>query len=177
MPPDANPFAVLSLFVAPAILTNAASLLTMSTANRLGRAVDRARELAKQLESAADLTSPAAVRRLSELAAAEQRTALLVTSLQRFYVAMGGFALATLISLIGAVLAPLGREAIVAALEVGGVAAAVVAVGALVQGSITLVRETHIALHVLQARAAQIQSRAEFDASIDRGGPLPPTPV
>lgn len=174
---DSNPFEVLSLFVAPAILTNAASLLTMSTANRLGRAVDRARELSKQLENAADLTTPAAVRRLAELTAAERRAALLVTSLQRFYVAMGGFALATLISLIGAVLSPVGGDMIVAALEVAGVAAAIVAVGALVQGSITLVRETRIALNVLRERAAQIQSRAAFDTSLDRGGPLPPTPI
>lgn len=175
--PDSNPFEVLSLFVAPAILTNAASLLTMSTANRLARAVDRARELAKQLENAADLTTPAAVRRLTELTSAEQRATLLVTSLQRFYVAMGGFALATLVSLVGAVLAPVAGEVVVASLEVAGVAAAVVAVGGLVQGSITLVRETRIALNVLQERAAQIQSRAAFDASIDRGGPLPPTPI
>ena len=47
---DANPFAALSLIVAPAILTNASSILAMSTSNRLARAADRARELAKQLE-------------------------------------------------------------------------------------------------------------------------------
>jgi len=50
MDPHSNPFAVLSLIVAPAILTNAASVLAMSTSNRLARAVDRARELARQLE-------------------------------------------------------------------------------------------------------------------------------
>src|SRR5262245_12671448 len=121
MAADANPFAVLSLFVAPAILTNAASLLILSTSNRLARAVDRARELAKQLESAADLATPKAVRRLAELAAAENRATLLVSSLQRFYVAMGGFATATLVSLVGTVLAAFGGQAVVSALEVAGV--------------------------------------------------------
>ena len=50
MDPHTSPFAVLSLIVAPAILTNAASVLAMSTSNRLARAVDRARDLGRQLE-------------------------------------------------------------------------------------------------------------------------------
>jgi len=77
---DPNPFSVLSLIVAPAILTNASSVLVMSTSNRLARAVDRARELSKQLEETTDFTSVEAERRLRELAAAEQRTVLLLNS-------------------------------------------------------------------------------------------------
>jgi Protein of unknown function (DUF2721) len=46
-----NPFAVLSFIVAPAVLTNASSVLTMSTNTRLAGAVDRARELSRQLEA------------------------------------------------------------------------------------------------------------------------------
>ena len=64
---DSNPFAVLSLIVAPAILTNATSLLIMSTGNRLARAVDRARELSKQLEETQKFDSEDSVRRLGEL--------------------------------------------------------------------------------------------------------------
>ena len=45
MNPDFNPLATLSFIVAPAVLTNAASVMVMSTSNRLARAVDRAREL------------------------------------------------------------------------------------------------------------------------------------
>jgi Protein of unknown function (DUF2721) len=51
MDPPANPFAALSLIVAPAILTNASAVLAMSTSNRLARAVDRARELLRHVES------------------------------------------------------------------------------------------------------------------------------
>ncbi len=158
--PTENPFAVLSLIAAPAILTNASSVLAMSTSNRLARAVDRARELSKQLEGTADLSSPEAQRRLMELSAAEQRSGLLVSALQRLYVALGGFALAALISLLGAVLVPFGFPTLVTTLEMAGVAAGLLAVGALVHGSATLVRETRIALFVLRERAAQIQSRA-----------------
>ncbi len=165
MPPDidpSNPFAVLSLIVAPAILTNASSVLAMSTSNRLARAVDRARELSKQLEQAAEYSSPEMTRRLAELTASERRAALLVAALQRFYIALGGFALAALASLLGAVLVPFETAALVNALELAGVAAGLLAVGALVYGSVTLVRETRLALAVLRERAAQIQSRVEL---------------
>ncbi len=47
-----NPFAALSLIAAPAVLTNASSLLILSTSNRLARAVDRARQMTTELERA-----------------------------------------------------------------------------------------------------------------------------
>ena len=44
-----NPFAVLTAVVAPAILTNACSVLALGTSNRLGRVVDRTRVVAREL--------------------------------------------------------------------------------------------------------------------------------
>ena len=139
MDPPVNPFAVLSLIVAPAVLTNASSVLVMSTSNRLARAVDRARELSKQLEEAGALTSSEAVRRLRELAATEQRSLMLLVALRSFYVALGSFASAALVSLLGAVLVPMGAGGPVRVLEVGGVVAGLLAVSALVHGSVMLV--------------------------------------
>ena len=110
MDPHSNPFAVLSLIVAPAILTNAASVLAMSTSNRLARAVDRARELARQLEDTShpdpspDEESRESARRLHELSATEDRAVLLMRVLQSFYISLGGFAVAVLSSLLGAVI-------------------------------------------------------------------------
>jgi hypothetical protein len=132
----------------------------MSTSNRLARAVDRGRELSKELEHRGDLSSPDAERRVAELAAAERRAVLLVAALQRFYNALAGFAMAALISLLGAVLAMAGSEQLVRGLELAAVAAGFLAVGALVHGSATLVRETRIAIAILQERAAEIQARA-----------------
>lgn len=157
MDPSANPFAVLSLIVAPAILTNAASVLTMSTSNRLARAVDRARELSKQLET--DPTCPESARRLKELASAEERSVLLVRALRGFYFALGGFSSAALISLLGAVLVPFEARVLVWPLEVLGVIAGLAAVGAIVHGSALLVRETQIAVQVLSERATQVRAR------------------
>ena len=155
---EGNPFAVLSLIVAPAVLTNASSVLVMSTSNRLGRVVDRARTLSKQLEGSASRQTPVSLRRASELRAAERRSLMLLVALRSFYVALGSFATAALLSLIGATLFALTPRLAIASsvLEVLGVVAGLVAVGSLVHGSIVLVRETRIAVRVLQERAAAI---------------------
>jgi Protein of unknown function (DUF2721) len=155
-----NPFAVLSLIVAPAVLTNASSVLAMSTSNRLARAVDRARELSKQLEEAGALASPEASRRLHELTVTEQRALMLLIALRSFYVALGSFASVTLVSLLGAVLAPIDAGIPVRVLEVVGVVAGFLAVSALVYGSGVLVRETRLVVQVLQERAASVHARA-----------------
>lgn len=156
---DSNPFAVLSLIVAPAILTNATSVLIMSTSNRLARGADRARELSKQLEDSTDLTTAEAQRRLWELKAAETRTLLLLRSLRSFYLALGAFAAAAFVSLMGAVAAPVNLKAVVFPLELLGIAAGLVAVASLVFGSVLLFRETRIAVQVVSQRAAMIRER------------------
>jgi len=74
---------------------------------------------------------------------------------------LGGFASATLISLLGAVSAPISHLAVVRALETAGVGAGLVGVGALVFGSMLLLRETRIAVQILSERVAMVQSRAE----------------
>jgi hypothetical protein len=160
MDPPVNPFAVLSLIVAPAVLTNASSVLVRSTSSRLARAVDRARELSKQLEEAGDLTSSEAVRRLRELTATEQRSLMLLVALRSFYVALGSFASAVLVSILGAMLVPMGVGASMRVLEVGGVVVGLLAVSALVHGSVVLVRETRLIVQVLQERAASVHARA-----------------
>ena len=105
----------------------------MSTSNRLARAVDRARELSKQLEEAGGLATPEAERRLRELAVTEQRTLQLLAALRSIYLALGSFAFA--------------------------------AVGALVHGSILLVRETRLVVQVLHERAQRIRALAASDGA------------
>jgi hypothetical protein len=163
MEPTTNPFAVMSLIVAPAILTNACSVLVMSTSNRLARAVDRARELARLLE--ADVERPLAeeARTLDDLTAAERRALLLLRALQSFYAALSGFAAAALLSLIGAVLAPVKLASVVQMLELVTVVAGFLAVGCLIHGSFVLLRETRLAVQVLQSRADAIRSRRQAD--------------
>jgi hypothetical protein len=157
MEPTANPFAVLSLIVAPAILTNASTALVMSTGNRLARAVDRARNLAKELEQ--DSSSPQSPRRLRELADTEQRAVMLLSVLRCFYTAMGSFAFATFIALVGAVVANLVPVWMLRSVAGAAVAVALVAVGAIVYGSVILMRETRIAVDILTQRAAEAREQ------------------
>jgi hypothetical protein len=159
MDSEPNPFAVLSLIVAPAILTNASSVLVMSTSNRLARAVDRARELSKQLEEGKRLGSAdaEAERRLEELKATEQRALLLLKGLRCFYASLGAFASATLISLVGAVLAPLDAGRLVEAIELAAVAAGLFAVSGISYGSVLLMRETKLAVQTLSRRIKRLQ--------------------
>lgn len=158
--PDTNPFAALSLIVAPAILTNACSVLIMSTSNRLARAVDRARELARELEADQDFDSPVGARRLRDLAATEERSLLLVRAMRSYYVALSGLASATLVSLLGAVVVPVGKAVLAQGLEGLAVLAGMMAVAALVYGSVLQVRDTRLAVGVLRERAASLQFRA-----------------
>jgi hypothetical protein len=65
-----------------------------------------------------------------------------------------------LASLLGAVLVPMGAGIPVRVLEVGGVVAGLLAVSALVHGSVVLVRETRLVVQVLHERAASVHARA-----------------
>jgi hypothetical protein len=156
MEPSINPFAALSLIVAPAILTNASAVLAMSTSNRLARAVDRARELLRQAE-AGDAGADRS-RHLRDLGVTQERAVMLLRVLRSFYVALAGFALATLIALIGAAAAPAAPRPFVLGVEFLGLAAGVVGVSALTHGAVVLVRETRMAVAHLQERVAQARA-------------------
>ena len=103
MPLNDNPFAVLTAVVAPAILTNACSVLCLGTGNRLGRVVDRTRVLSAELVSltAGSLEHQAIVRQFERL---EVRARVLLRALRTFYASLGLFAAAALISVIGSTL-------------------------------------------------------------------------
>lgn len=160
MAAEANPFAALSLIVAPAILTNACSVLIMSTSNRFARAIDRARDLSRQLDAAGTGDPSGIERRLRELAAAEERSLLLLRAMRSAYIALSGFATAALVSLTGAALVTIAPVSVTGGLEMAGIAAGAIAVGAVIHASALLVRDTRIAVLVLQERSAEVQSRA-----------------
>jgi Protein of unknown function (DUF2721) len=161
--PDTSPFAALTLIVAPAILTNACSVLILSTSNRFARAVDRARQLAREIEGAAVPTDPVTTRRLRELGTTETRSLLLVRALRSAYIALSGFAAAALVSLLGAVLAHAGSPLLQLPMEALAFVAGAVAVGALIHASVLLVRDTQLAVAVLQERAASLGVQARTD--------------
>ena len=153
-------FAALSLIVAPAILTNACSVLIMSTSNRVARAVDLSREVARELDAVSPEDSSAeSRRRLDEMSAAHTRSVLLVRALRALYTALGGFSSATLLALLGVVFESRLAEPVRWLPEVLAVLAGVVGVGGIVWAAVLLLRETRIAVTALELRFSAQQAR------------------
>ena len=100
----ANPFAALTFIAAPALLTNASSLLLLGTTNRLARAVDRVRALASQLEHCMPRRAGDRRDRTGLMQRAEQRVRIIVRAMTAFYLAVGSFAFGTMLALVGAAL-------------------------------------------------------------------------
>ena len=84
---------------------------------------------------------------------------MLIRAMRAFYAAVGGFAASALISILGAVFTPLVSGWAARLIEAVAVCVGTVAVGALVRGAFLLVRETRVAVQVMEARAAQAQLR------------------
>jgi hypothetical protein len=150
-----NPFAVLSFLAAPAILTNASTLLALSTSNRLARASDRARAASAAIFGSAPGHHTGDFNRL-EFQLAAKRAALLVQALGRFYFASGSFAAGTCFALLGAFAGYFVIPVLPLAAQILTAGAAVAGVGALVAGSLTLLAETRLALKSLDNLHAEI---------------------
>ena len=140
-----NPFAVMTLIAAPAIMTNAASVLTLGTSNRLGRVVDRSRELAKILHELEPTSYDHEVR-IRQLDRLQRRSRTVVTALTAFYFAIGSFAVAALVSLVGAALASSEYQFGFRVAAVAGLVIGALGVGALATGCTLLVFETRLAV-------------------------------
>jgi Protein of unknown function (DUF2721) len=152
-----NPFAVLTAIVAPAILTNACSVLSLGTANRLARVVDRTRLVAAEIKAQQHGESDRQgwVEQLQHL---QHRAQLLLSALQSFYAALGAFATAALISVLGGLAAYYQQKEAFRLAAIAAIATGSFAVVALVRGSVIVVRETRIAVRNL-ADEAKLRSR------------------
>src|SRR5262245_59125908 len=102
---DTNPFTVFTLITAPAVMTNASAVMSLTTSNRLARAVDRSRALLDELNRQDRFLTPdereEIIRRIEVV---HRRAVLLVRALGAFQLAYGSLAAATLVALIGALL-------------------------------------------------------------------------
>jgi Protein of unknown function (DUF2721) len=156
-----NPFAVLTLIAAPAVFTNASSVLALGTSNRLARAVDRTRQLAKELQHDPpdhDLPNEDTMKMWGrQIDRLQIRASLLVRALSFFYTAIGAFAGASLVSIIAASLAGSSYKLPFAAVAAVSVIAGTLGFIGLVMGCSLLVRETRLALISLseEAKAAK----------------------
>jgi Protein of unknown function (DUF2721) len=147
-----NPFAVLTAIVAPAILTNASSVLALGTSNRLARGVDRTRVVWAEL-AALDHGSPDYQLWATQLPPLHERAQLLVRALRFFYAGLGLFAASALVSVVGSIGAYYGQALL---FEIGaslGILTGASAVLALSSGCFLMVRETQLAVRYLAEEA------------------------
>ena len=167
--PTDNPFALLTFIVAPAILTNASSVMALGTSNRFARAIDRARNLANALDRQDGPDgSMARELRVRQLRYALRRVLLLVRALTSFYLSVGSFAATSLVSLLGAVSSFLHWPAVETGARLASLGIGSIGVMGLVTGSAVLVYETRLTLRILRDETAHLMSRAET---------LPATPL
>jgi hypothetical protein len=161
-PAAGNPFAVLTAVVAPAILTNACSVLALGTSNRLARVVDRTRVVARELaarepggadhqlqgHAPSDYGSWAA-----QLRGLQARTRLLVKALRVIYGSLGLFATAALASVVGSIVTYYGQRILFQVTAGLALLAGAVAVVGLASGCALMVQETRIAVDNLAEEA------------------------
>ena len=149
---SSNPFAALTAVVAPAVLTNACSVLALGTSNRLARVVDRTRAVTAQLNALQQESAPDQQWH-EQLDSLRVRTRVLLQALRAIYAALGLFAATALLSVIGSLLAfselPLAFHLV----TLVALAAGILAVLALVSACVGMVRETRIAVQSLAAEA------------------------
>jgi hypothetical protein len=143
-----NPFAALSIVVAPAVLTSASSVLCLGTANRLARVVDRTRTVSAQLVDLAPNreTTSTFRRQLEEL---RVRCRLVLRALICFYVSVGSFGAGALILLVGSSFTTPGLRLAFNFLAILGLLSGTVGVGGLIFGCSIMVRETRLAIRNL----------------------------
>src|SRR5262249_36758825 len=155
-----NPFAIITLIAAPAVFTNASSVLALGTGNRLARVVDRTRYLARELHSSSerDESTLLWVNHLSRL---EKRGALLVRAMSFFYAAMVPCPAPSRVSFLGASLAGSESRSSFAATEVISFIAGAFGFVGLVVGCPLLVRETRLALLTVSEEAELAKSWAK----------------
>lgn len=140
-----NPFAVLTAIVAPAILTNACSVLALGTSNRVARVVDRTRVLTAELVRLGE-NAPGCAYRLRQIERLRVRARLLMSALRSVYAALGSFATCAVISVIGALASSYALPGLYHVSAVVALCVGIGAVTALVIGCSKMVAETRLAL-------------------------------
>jgi hypothetical protein len=155
-----SPFTVLTFIAAPAVLTNAASVLAMSTINRMLRTRDRMQQLFD--ESGRGVRSSAQSARLvSQVNRVERQAAHLLGALHSIYVALAAFAAASFVTLLGTVLGNWEGPILFRVVVSSGLLLGFVGVGGLVLGCWNLFQATRLSLLNIREEAELIRQQQE----------------
>jgi hypothetical protein len=158
---QSNPFLMLTFIVAPAVLTNACALLAMSTSNRFARAIDMAKEIARQIDSDTGMTGSVLDRLVNDFTTAETRGLLLLKAMRCFYLSLSCFALVALVSLLGSVSTMLKSYMVETIFLTFVLLLGLIAVAGIVYGVILLIREIRMVMTVMHRRIHEIRRNIE----------------
>lgn len=153
-----SPFAVVTFIAAPALLTNASSVLAMSTINRMLRTRDRMQALYNRSQ-AGEIPDDESAHLVEQVDRVEKQATLLLGALRSIYVALGAFVTATLVTLLGAGLAPFHGATWLTVFAGLGVAMGFVGVAGLVLGCWNLFHATQISLITIREEAQLVRDR------------------
>jgi hypothetical protein len=144
-----NPFAVITIIAAPAILTNASSILTLSTSTRLMRCLDRINTLTGHLDRH-EISKELRAVYLEQTELSHRQARQFLGALRWIYVALGAFAIASFLALMGASTVTLLPGKILEAL--GALSLIAGGVGALgfLWSSVNLISASRIIVQILQ---------------------------
>jgi hypothetical protein len=157
-PVSDSPFAVLTLIAAPAVFTNASSVLSLGTGNRLARVVDRTRTLVKDLHGA-EIDPATRSLWMNHLERLEKRGSLLVRAMSFFYTAIGCFAGASVVSILGAGVVSSQYHWVFRAIVVISFVLGTIGFVGLAVGCSFLVNETRLALRSIYEESQLARSR------------------
>src|SRR5262245_43464741 len=147
-----SPFTVLTFIAAPAVLTNAASVLAMSTINRMLRTRDRMQELFDESEAGVSSTAHAE-RLITQVNRVERQGGYLLLALRSIYVALAAFAAASLVTLLGTVIGNWETSISFRLIVGSGLLLGFVGVGGLVWGCWNLLQATRLSLANIREEA------------------------
>lgn len=171
-----TPFAVMTFIAAPALLTNASSLLAMSTINRMLRTRDRMQEL-YNLSEKGGLSEDETSYLMNQVDRVEIQAGLLLTALHAIYISLGSFSAATLVTLIGAALTSFQDSVWFSGIAGLSLVLGLMGGAGLVAGSANLFWATRLSLVNIHDEAARIRKRqSERRATKPASPPATPTP-
>lgn len=148
-----NHFAVLTAVAAPAVLTNASSVLCLGLGNRIARVIDRTRTVATAIAQEPNPEGELHGLLTLQFNLLRRRAKYLTYALRMGYTALGGFAAEALIAVIGGLLGYSRYAHVSAAAAIVALIIGVLSVGAFVASCVYMVRETMMALDNLESEA------------------------
>lgn len=169
-----NPFAVMTFIAAPALLTNASSLLAMSTTQRMLHTRESMRLLLAKAEAALPGTDHGG-QLVTQINRVEAQAGLLLRALRAVYLALGSFSGATLVTLLGAALSQFQMAMWFQLLSVVGIALGLAGVGCLIFGSARLFQATRLSLANIRDEADRARKHFHKPEVAREGGAASPS--